>query len=197
PVGALRWKPPAPPAPWTGVRKASEFGAACVQPTGRPPNVYTDDPALVSEDCLYLNVWKPQVVNTGTTGAPVMFWIHGGALTSGTPASPLFDGAQLAQRGVVVVSVHYRLGILGFLAHPELSEESAAHVSGNYGLLDQIAALQWVKANIAAFGGDPSNVTIYSQSAGAWNAHLLMASPLAKGLFHKALLGSGGMFPGI
>ena len=144
PIGPLRWRPPTPPAHWSAVRPLSEFGPACIQPKSLPTSIYADDPVRMGEDCLYLNVWKPADVGA----APVMVWIHGGALNSGSSASRLFDGEHLAQRGVVVVSVNYRLGILGFLAHPQLSEESPQHVSGNYGLLDQIAALKWVKANI-------------------------------------------------
>jgi para-nitrobenzyl esterase len=143
----------------------------------------------MGEDCLYLNVWKP----AEASAAPVMVWIHGGALNTGSAASRLFDAEHIAQHGVVVVSINYRLGILGFLAHPELSEESPQHVSGNYGLLDQIAALQWVKANITAFGGDPKNVTIFGESAGALSVMDLLASPLARGLFSKAIAESAYM----
>jgi para-nitrobenzyl esterase len=189
PVGPLRWKPPTPPAHWSGVRRLSEFGAACVQPKSVPTSIYADDPVRMGEDCLYLNVWK----TAAASAAPVMVWIHGGALNTGSAASRLFDAEHLAQRGVVVVSINYRLGILGFLAHPELSEESPQHVSGNYGLLDQIAALRWVKANIASFGGDPEKVTLFGESAGALSVMDLLASPLARGLFSKAIAESAYM----
>jgi para-nitrobenzyl esterase len=185
PTGPLRWTPPAPPAPWTAPRPAIAFAPACDQPT-RPTVI--DAPRRMSEDCLYLNVWSPpHASNTPGGGAPVMVWIHGGAFTNGDAASPLYDGAQLARAGVVVVSMGYRLGILGYLAHPELSAESPRHVSGNYGMLDQIAALRWVKANIAAFGGDPANVTIFGQSSGGLSVVDLVASPEARGLFAKAI----------
>jgi para-nitrobenzyl esterase len=189
PIGALRWKPPTPPAHWTEVRHATDFGPACIQPKSTPTNIYADDPPRMDEDCLYLNVWKPAQAHK----APVMVWIHGGALNTGNPASSIYSGKHLAERGVVVVSINYRLGILGYLAHPELSAESSRHVSGNYGLQDQIAALRWVKANIAAFGGDPANVTIFGESAGALSVMDLLASPPARGLFAKALSESGYM----
>jgi para-nitrobenzyl esterase len=189
PAGTLRWKPPAPPAHWAGVRRADEFAPACVQPKSSPTSIYADDPPRMDEDCLYLNVWKPAAARR----APVIVWIHGGSLRIGNPASPIYSGRHLAQHGVVVVSIAYRLGILGFLAHPELSDESPQHVSGNYGLLDQVAALQWVKANIAAFGGDPANVTIFGESAGALSVMDLMASPQAHGLFAKAIAESAYM----
>ena len=189
PVGPLRWRPPTPPARWSGVRRLSEFGPACIQPKSLPTSIYADDPVRMGEDCLYLNIWKP----AEASAAPVMVWIHGGALNTGSSASRLFDGEHLAQRGVVVVSINYRLGILGFLAHPELSAESPQHVSGNYGLLDQIAALKWVKANIKAFGGDPSNVTLFGESAGALSVMDLLASPQARGLFAKAIAESAYM----
>jgi len=190
PVGELRWKAPEPVAPWQGVRAATEFGPACVQPKSTGVSVYTDDPPHMSEDCLYLNIWQPTKVKSG---APVMVWIHGGAFRSGHTASQIYDGTELARRGVVIVSTSYRLGILGFLAHPQLSAESPQHVSGNYGLLDQIAALKWVKENIAAFGGDPANVTIFGESAGALSVMDLVASPQARGLFSKAIAESGYM----
>jgi para-nitrobenzyl esterase len=190
PVGELRWKAPAPVAPWQGVRAATRFAPACVQPKSTSVTVYTDVPARMSEDCLYLNIWRPTRVKRG---APVMVWIHGGAFSGGHTASHIFDGSELARRGVVMVSTSYRMGILGFLAHPELSAESPQHVSGNYGLLDQIAALEWVRENIAAFGGDPANVTIFGESAGALSVVDLVASPRAKGLFAKAIAESGYM----
>jgi para-nitrobenzyl esterase len=189
PVGTLRWKPPAPANHWAGIRAANEFDPACVQPKSSTASIYADDPPRMDEDCLYLNVWKPARAGN----APVMVWIHGGALNTGNPASAIYNAERLAARGVVVVSVNYRLGILGFLAHPQLSAESPQHVSGNYGLLDQIAALHWVKDNITAFGGDPANVTIFGESAGALSVMDLLASPLARGLFAKAIAESAYM----
>jgi para-nitrobenzyl esterase len=143
----------------------------------------------ISEDCLYLNVWSPE----SSGRHPVMFWIHGGGFKSGSSATALVDGEAMARKGIVVVTINYRVGVLGFLAHPELSKESAAHVSGNYGLLDQIAALQWVQTNIEAFGGDPARVTVAGQSAGAMSVLILAASPLTKGLFHQAIAQSGNI----
>ena len=189
PIGRLRWKPPTAAASWDGIRESTGFGPACIQPKSPPDSIYADDPVSMSEDCLYLNVWKP----LRAAGAPVMVWIHGGALTTGSSSSGLHDGVQLARRGVVVVSINYRLGILGFLAHPELSAESALKVSGNYGLLDQLEALRWVRANIAAFGGDAANVTIFGESAGGLSVMDLLASPPARGLFAKAIVQSGYM----
>ena len=189
PVGVARWKPPVPMTPWAGVKKATEFGPACFQPEAKLSSVYTTAPMPMSEDCLTLNVWTP----TGARKAPVFLWIYGGALTTGASRDPLYDGARLAKRGIVVVSINYRLGVLGWLAHPELSRESLLGVSGNYGLLDQIEALQWVKRNIGAFGGDPSNVTIAGESAGALSVMYLMASPAARGLFSKAIAESAYM----
>jgi para-nitrobenzyl esterase len=187
PTGELRWKPPVPAAAWTGVRKAEEFGPSCIQPDSGPASLYRDFPAKMSEDCLFLNVWKP----THVARAPVMVWIHGGALRSGNLASGLYDGSQLARQGVVVVTLSYRLGVLGYLAHPQLSAESPHGVSGNYGLLDQIEALRWVRDNIARFGGDPGNVTVFGESAGGLSTIELMTSPLARGLFHKVIIQSG------
>jgi len=189
PVGAGRWRPPAPAASWTGIRDAGQFGAACIQPTPGPPSVYSTTPVPTSEDCLTLNIWT-----RSTTGkAPVFVWIHGGSLTSGTSRSNGYNGVKLAKTGTVVVSINYRLGALGYLSHPELSKESPDGVSGNYGLLDQIAALRWVQRNIAAFGGDPANVTIVGESAGALSVMYLMASPPARGLFQKAIAQSAYM----
>ena len=189
PVGPNRWKPPQPAPRWEGVRPATAFGAACIQPTRGQPNLYTTDLGVTSEDCLTLNVWAPAKAEK----APVLVWIHGGALVGGSSKEPLYDGAKLAGRGVVVVSINYRLGVFGWLAHPELSAESAKGVSGNYGLLDQVEALKWIQANIAAFGWDPANVTISGESAGGLSVMYLMASPLAKGLFAKAIAQSAYM----
>ncbi|TMJ14841.1 MAG: carboxylesterase family protein [Alphaproteobacteria bacterium] len=190
PVGPMRWKAPAPLAPWQGVRKATSFGPACVQPNSKIPNPYTNPPSRMSEDCLTLNVWAPAKAKK----LPVFVWIHGGALLGGYSHEGIYDGARMAEKGgVIVVSINYRLGILGYLAHPELSRESAEGVSGNYGLRDQVAALQWVKRNIASFGGDPSNVTVAGESAGGLSVLYLMASPLARGLFDKAIAQSAYM----
>jgi para-nitrobenzyl esterase len=190
PVGQQRWRPPVPAPAWTGVRDATRFGPACHQPPSRPGSIYApaQDPSM-SEDCLSLNVWAP----AGARDAPVFVWIHGGALSAGTSSDPMYDGAALAARGLVVVSINYRLGVLGYLAHPDLSGESADGISGNYGLLDQIEALRWVQRNITAFGGDPGNVTIAGESAGALSVMYLMAAPAAHGLFHKAVAQSAYM----
>jgi para-nitrobenzyl esterase len=190
PVGELRWKPPVPPAKWTGVRKAVEFGAHCMQGP-----VYGDikfHDAGGSEDCLFLNVWTP--AKASETKLPVMVWIHGGGFQAGSTSVAREDGEQLAQQGVVVVSTNYRLGIFGFLVYPDLAKESGRNSAGNYGLLDQVAALQWVRQNISAFGGDPASVTIFGESAGSFSVSALMASPLAKGLFQKAIGESGAAF---
>jgi para-nitrobenzyl esterase len=189
PIGAARWKAPAPMARWDGVRKAADFGPACLTPKSTVATVYSRDPGPMSEDCLTLNVWAP----AGARDAPVFLWIHGGALWAGSSNEPIYDGARMAQRGMVVVSINYRLGPLGWLAHPELSRESPQGVSGNYGLLDQIEALRWVRRNIGAFGGDPANVTIAGESAGALTVMYLLASPEARGLFAKAIAQSAYM----
>jgi len=189
PVGDLRWTAPRPAADWQGVRNATRFGPSCIQPFPLPKSIYTDVPARMSEDCLYLNVWTP----SDAKGAPVIVWIHGGGFTTDTSSEGIYDGAKLARRGVVVVSIDYRLGVLGYLAHPELSTESPRGVSGNYGLLDQIEALRWVKRNITAFGGDPANVTIAGESAGGLSVLYLMTSPDAQGLFSKAIAESAYM----
>jgi len=183
PVEALRWREPQPLKPWTGVRAATSFGAPCAQNS----NGRTLENS--SEDCLYLNVWTPEWPSRAPKA--VMFWMHGGGNYGGATSSPNFDGESLARHGVVLVSAAYRLTALGFFAHPELTRESPHHASGNYGLMDQIAALQWVRANIARFGGDPANITIFGQSAGAVDATVLMTSPLAAGLFHKVIAESG------
>src|SRR5580765_7427066 len=190
PVGDLRWKAPQPVAKWNGVKKAAEFGFHCMQ--GR---VFGDmvfhDPGQ-NEDCLTLNVWVPD--KHAEPKLPVMVWIYGGGFVAGTTSESRQDGSQLAQQGVIVVSMNYRLGVFGFMVHPELATESGHNSAGNYGLLDQLAALQWVHDNIAAFGGDPGNVTIFGESAGSFSVSSQMASPLAKGLFHKAIGESGAAF---
>jgi len=189
PTGARRWKPPLPMPKWKGTREANQYGPACVQPKARSGSIYAWDIGALSEDCLTLNVWAPAKMGK----APVFVWIHGGALSTGSGGEPMYDGSRLAERGMVVVTINYRMGILGFLAHPALSAESRRNVSGNYGLLDQIAALRWVKNNIAAFGGDPGNVTIAGESAGGLSVMYLMVAPEARGLFHKAIAQSAYM----
>jgi para-nitrobenzyl esterase len=190
PVGDLRWREPQPPKPWAGIREATRYSAGCVQEPPTPGAPYSAEflalPDL-SEDCLYLNIWTPK-----TSGRrPVLVFIHGGAFQAGSTSVPIYDGADLARNGVVVVTVNYRLGVFGYMAHPELTKESPLGSSGNYGLLDMIAALDWVKANIAKFGGDPSNVTVSGQSAGAIAVNQLLAAPQAKGLFSRAIAESG------
>lgn len=186
PVGALRWRPPAAVSAWSGVRSAQSFGPGCPQPAVPAP-VGVEGPT--SEDCLTLNIWAPA---GAAKPRPVMLWIHGGSFIVGSGSQPLYEGSALARRDVIVVTLNYRLGALGFLAHPALSREQAGGALGNYGLLDQIAALQWVQRNIAAFGGDPGNVTIFGESAGGVAVQALMTSPLATGLFSKAISQSGG-----
>src|ERR1017187_9354176 len=192
PVGDLRWKEPQPAPAWKEVRQAAEFGAECMQTPYAENSPYYNAPRSTSEDCLTLNVWT--AAKARSDKRPVMVWIHGGAFTRGSGSTPTYDGERLAAKGVVLVTINYRLGVFGFLAHPELSKESPHHVSGNYALLDQIAALKWVKANIAAFGGDPGRVTIFGESAGSWAVNLLMATPLAKGLIHRVIGESGANF---
>jgi para-nitrobenzyl esterase len=193
PVGDNRWRPPGKPTNWKGERKASRFSASCQQavtPDGFGP--WTAEYVIsneVSEDCLYLNVWTP--AKTASEKLPVLFWIYGGGFSSGGTSVAVYNGAHLASKGIIVVSANYRVGVYGFLAHPELTAESAARASGNYGLLDMVAALQWVHDNIAQFGGDPKRVTIAGQSAGAASVHHLISSPLAKGLFSQAIAQSG------
>jgi para-nitrobenzyl esterase len=189
PTGDLRWRPPVPAPAWEGTRVASEFGHACPQPPPQPTGIYSGGIATLNEDCLTLNVWAP----IGARKLPVMVWIHGGALVGGSSSEPLYDGVNIARQGVVFVSINYRLGLLGYLAHPALSAESPQHLSGNYGLLDQIEALRWVRDNVAAFGGDPGQVTIAGESAGGLSVIELLASPLARGLFSKAIVQSGYM----
>jgi para-nitrobenzyl esterase len=190
PVGALRWKDPQPVTPWKGVRKATEFGARCMQWNVFGDMVFRD--AGPSEDCLYLNVWTPDASKKAKL--PVMVWIYGGGFQAGATSEPRQDGENLAHKGVVVVSMNYRLGIFGFFSHPELTKESSHHASGNYGLLDQAAALEWVRKNIAAFGGDPDRVTIFGESAGSFSVSALMASPVSKRLIHQAMGESGAFF---
>lgn len=187
PVGSLRWKFPQPVVPWEGIRSAKAFGHSAEQ--GRVAAVAMGVAGGLDEDCLYLNVWAP----AESAKLPVMVWIHGGAFTSGSGSMPLYDGTHMATKGVVVVTINYRLGPLGFMAHPELTKEGGGS-SGNYGIRDQIAALEWVRQNIASFGGNPANVTIFGESAGAYAVNILAASPRAKGLFHRAIAQSGGSF---
>jgi para-nitrobenzyl esterase len=189
PIGDLRWRPPVPAPAWDGVRDAREFGHACLQPPPQPASVYYGSMASTSEDCLTLNVWAPARARR----LSVMVWIHGGSLVGGSSSESMYDGAQIARRGVVFVSINYRLGLLGYLAHPALSAESSQHSSGNYGLLDQIEALRWVRDNIAVFGGDPKQVTIAGESAGGLSVIALLASPVARGLFARAIVESGYM----
>jgi para-nitrobenzyl esterase len=188
PLGENRWRAPQPVAPWTQVRAASEFAPRCTQGSG-PGGPNAPAAPATSEDCLYLNVWTS--ADTANAKQPVMLWIYGGGFFGGAGSEPRYSGEGLAKKGAVVVTINYRLGSLGFFAHPELSAESAHKVSGNYGVLDAIAALQWVKRNIAQFGGDPANVTIFGESAGANMVATLVGSPIAKGLFHRAIAQSG------
>ncbi len=194
PVGDLRWRAPRPVSAWKGVKQADHFGPSCVQTItehGFGPWTYEFvTHGEVSEDCLYLNVWTPAKSPAGKL--PVYVFLYGGGFTSGSAEVPIYDGEGLARKGLVVVTINYRVGVFGFLAHPELAQESGHSASGNYGLLDQIAALRWVRNNISAFGGDAGRVTIAGQSAGSMSVHFLMASPLAKGLFHRAIAESGG-----
>ncbi|HEV3037245.1 MAG TPA: carboxylesterase family protein [Candidatus Angelobacter sp.] len=192
PVGDLRWKAPQPPASWKGLREAKEFGSTCPQTAYPAGSIYQSKPEPMSEDCLYLNIWT--AAKSAKEHRPVMVWIHGGGFTRGSGSSSSYNGEILSRKGVVLVTINYRLGVFGFLAHPELTAESGHHASGNYAILDQIAALQWVKKNISAFGGDPNRVTIFGESAGSWAVNALMASPLAKGLFHRAIGESGASF---
>jgi para-nitrobenzyl esterase len=198
PVGALRWQAPQPAAAWQGTRDATKFGPACLQGP-----IFDDvNPPERSEDCLTLNLWTPAFAEasagkpaTPVEGKlPVMVWIHGGGFQAGAGGEPRHDGEAFARQGVVLVTVNYRLGVFGFLSHPELTRESGRNASGNYGLLDQVEALRWVQANVAAFGGDPGNVTIFGESAGSLSVSALMVSPLARGLFHKAIGESGAYF---
>lgn len=192
PVGDLRWRVPQPVARWDGVRKADRYGAVCIQPpgVGRLNIAVLPSGPPVSEDCLYLNVWSAAA--SASERRPVMVWIYGGAFTEGAGSVLLYDGEPLAKKGAVVVTLNYRLGPFGFFVHPDLSKESGHHASGHYGVWDAIAALRWVQKNIAAFGGDASNVTVFGQSAGGIMVSSLVASPEAKGLFRRAISQSGG-----
>lgn len=183
PVGLLRWRPPRPPSRWSGARAATQVAARCVQHA--PYGELEPNNPNMSEDCLYLNVWTPDV--SPNAMLPVIFWIHGGEFWAGSGTEPRYNGASLAARRAVVVTINHRLGVFGFLSHPELSAASEHGTSGNYGLLDQIAALNWVRENIAAFGGNPHCITIAGESAGSCSVSALMASKLARGLFHRAL----------
>ncbi len=194
PVGEYRWRPPQAVVSWQGVRNATEFGPNCAQAGwGGTSGTITKNSA---EDCLYLNVWKPANVSSASK-LPVMVWIHGGGFVGGSGAEPTNFGDQFAKQGVILVTINYRLGRLGFFAHPMLSKEYPNEAKGNYGYMDQIAALEWIKENIAAFGGDPNNVTIFGQSAGGVSVHSLLTIPDAKGLFHKAISHSGGGRDGV
>ena len=191
PVGPRRWKAPDPAMPWSGVRRADRFAPACMQPVAGARLPWTEEfmhQGAVDEDCLYLNVWT-----TASRGArrPVFVYLYGGGFNEGAGSIPVYDGEALAKKGLIVVTINYRVGVFGFLAHPDLAAESPHAASGNYGLLDQVAALRWVQENIAAFGGDPANVTIAGQSAGAMSVYLLTASPRTRGLFHRAIVQSG------
>jgi para-nitrobenzyl esterase len=195
PVGELRWKAPQPVKNWQGILKCESFSASPMQSNPVPFMMWSEEfitpPKSLSEDCLYLNIWTP--AKSPADKLPVFVWIYGGGFTSGSAACAVYDGEELANKGIIFVSFNYRVGIFGFLAHPELSKESANKVSGNYGLLDQIAALQWIKENIAAFGGDPEKVTIAGQSAGSMSVGALIVSPLTRGLFRAAITQSGGI----
>jgi para-nitrobenzyl esterase len=192
PVGELRWRPPVAPAAWKGVRKADEFAASCMQSVHGDFLPWTKEFLVqnqTSEDCLYLNIWSPKL--SAAADLPVVVFIHGGSFSEGSGSVAVYDGTNLAGTGLVIVTINYRLGVFGFFAHPDLTAESSHHASGNYGLMDQIAALQWVQSNIRAFGGDPRRVTIWGQSAGAFSVGALLASPQAKGLFQRAVADSG------
>lgn len=191
PVGPLRWRPPQPVRSWKGVRDATKFGARCMQGNVYGDMGFRDDGP--SEDCLYLNVWTP--AKDSHADLPVMVWIHGGGFAAGASSEPRQDGTMLAKKGVVLVSMNYRLGVFGFFAYPALTQQSIHHAVGNYGLMDQVAALKWVQRNIGAFGGNPHEVTIFGESAGSFSVSGLMASPLARGLFERAI-GESGAFLG-
>jgi para-nitrobenzyl esterase len=191
PIGELRWKPPQPSPSWKGIRKADKFGSPCLQ-TDVFGDIYFRD-AQPSEDCLSLSIWIP--AQPSVAKLPVIVWFYGGGFVAGSNSEPRYDGENLARKGVIIVSPNYRLGVFGFFSHPELTKESEHSASGNYGLLDQVAALHWVVGNIAAFGGDVHNITIAGESAGSQSVSALMASPLSKNLFQKAIGESGAFFP--
>ena len=191
PIGDLRWQAPQPVVPWQGVRACDSDGPVCPQLPYPSGSVYEAPVWEQDEDCLTLNIWTRA---KNDDKLPVMVWIHGGAWTRGSGSRPVYGGASLSKRGVVVVTINYRLGPFGFLAHPELTAESKNNTSGNQGIMDQLAALQWVQRNISQFGGDPDNVTIFGESAGSWSVHVLTATPRARGLFHKAIGQSGSRF---
>jgi len=190
PIGDLRFRAPAPPAAWKGVRDATQFAHRCQQWQVWADYIFRDSGP--SEDCLYLNVFVSATAKP-TSKLPVMFWIHGGGYTAGSASEPRYDGSALAAKGVVLVTINYRLGVFGFLAPDDLAKEGNGH-AGDYALMDMVAALRWVQANIKAFGGDPSNVTIFGESAGSFAVSTLLAVPDARGLFHKAIGESGGAF---
>ena len=190
PVGDLRWKEPQPAQNWTGVRNADQFGPRCMQRTG-PGADYWFRGNGMSEDCLYLNIWTP--AKSGKQRLPVLVYIYGGGVQNGDGSEPRYDGASMASKGIVAVTVNYRLNVFGFFSHPELTKESPHHASGNYGFLDQAAALQWVRRNIAAFGGDPKRITIAGESAGSISVSALMASPLSRDLIAGAIGESGAL----
>lgn len=193
PLRELRWQPPQPVKPWAGVYHADRFAPQCLQPLRSPRQNHYFGNEATSEDCLYLNVWAPKSAKK----LPVVVWVYGGGFNIGSASMANYSGEPLARAGVVRVNIAYRVGALGFMAHPELSRESGYGASGNYGLMDQIAALQWVKRNIAKFGGDPDNVTIAGQSAGSMSVALLQMSPKARGLFHRVVGMSGSPFGGM
>lgn len=198
PMGELRWKAPLPHQPWQGVKECKEFGPSPIQNKPQPFYAWSEEfiakPEPLSEDCPYLNVWTPAL--EPKEKLPVFVWIYGGGLNSGSANCAIYDGEEMAKQGVVFVSLNYRVGVLGFMAHSALSKESGQNASGNYGFMDQLQALRWIKNNIAVFGGDPANVTIAGQSAGSFSVNAQIASPLAKGYFHKAIAQSGGLLGG-
>jgi para-nitrobenzyl esterase len=205
PVGDRRWTPAETAPGWTGRRSAKQFGPACMQPTPpemisfgpgtEQPLMYVEPVPVMSEDCLYLNVWSPvSTEENKNADMPVMVWIHGGGFTTGYGSMSVYDGEALARQGVIVVSINYRMGVFGFFAHPELSAENPDGVAANFGVTDQVAALRWVRENISAFGGNPENVTIFGESAGSWAVSLMMATPMSEGLFQKAIGESGAYF---
>jgi para-nitrobenzyl esterase len=198
PIGDLRWKEPQPPASWDSIRDASQFCASCMQNRAFSRLPWSKEFMVqdsISEDCLYLNIWTP--AKTLADKLAVLIYFHGGGFNEGSGSVAVYDGTHLAEKGIIVVNANYRLGVLGFMAHPELTAESQHHASGNYGLLDMVAVLKWIKGNIAAFGGDPDRVCISGQSAGAMSVNALIASPLAKGLFQRAITQSGSSLKGI